>query len=371
MSVNLLIGETRTGLITATIPVTAASWTDVLNNSGSVNATVTADVVRDFDLRQKTHGARSFLAFERDGRIKAAGPIWSRPWDFGSATQAPSLNLGASGIWSLADKRVIYDKTTLPIPGGIKTFTGSLGGIAVSMIAYMLGDNLPYSNLPIVLPTPEAGGHVESFPRWELSRYGEQLRQLTQRATDAPDIRFTPRRRADDPRYIEWVMQVGTEAKPSLSQGGPDWVFDASAPKSPVLGISTDEDATQMAESVWATGNGTEEGMKMSTAADLTLLDLGWPLMEVDESHPTVEDSDLVVDYANSLLGRSNRPIEVYKVQVRAEAAAEVLPGDYCRVITKGDVWLGDMDKTMRIKQISGDLGDTVSLEMFPLAASL
>jgi hypothetical protein len=229
----------------------------------------------------------------------------------------------------------------------------------------------PYTNLPIVLPAVEAGDREESFPRWNLSRYGEQLRQLTQRAVDAPDIAFPARLRSDDPQYIEWVMQVGTEAFPQLSQGGPDWVFDASASKSPVRGISTDEDANDMAEQAYTTGNGSEADMLMATAASLELLDLGWPLTEADESHTTVEDNDILLGHADNLLARSSRPIEAYKVTVSADAAREVRAGDYCRVITKGDVWLGSMDKTMRVRQVTGGLGDEYLLEMFPTQAAL
>jgi hypothetical protein len=78
-----------------------------------------------------------------------------------------------------------------------------------------------------------------------------------------------------------------------------------------------------------------------------------------------------LLGHADNLLARSGRPVEVFKVSGAADAAREVQPGDYCRVITKGDPWLGDMDRTMRVKQVSGDLSDVLTLEMFPLAALL
>lgn len=364
---SLLVGETRTGRITATVPCTGKRWTATLNNSGSIDGvTIPGDVVEKYGLRQLTHGNRSFLAVERGGRIKQAGPIRSRSWDW----EKGELTLGAAGLWGLLDQRKVEDDATYP--SGLLTFSGvSLGGLAVSLVSHMVNHIPPYTNLPIVLPSVEVGDHEESFARWEVPNYGEQLRQITQRATDAPDIRFQPRRRADDPRYLEWVMEVGTLAQPSLFQGGPDWVFDSSAPRSPVRGISTDEDATQMAQQVWATGNGSEADMKLAVAGSLELLDLGWPLTEVDESHSTVDDYPTLIGHANNLLARSNRPIEVFKVSVSADAANEVQPGDYARVITKGDKWLGDMDRTMRVRQVSGDLSDTVMLEMFPMAGLL
>lgn len=366
---SLLIGEIRTGRITDTLTgvngPTGLRWSTVLNNSGSIDSvTIPEAVVTEFDLRQRTYGARNFLAVEVDGLIKQAGPIWSRTWDW----EKGELTLGAAGIWSLMDKRVIYDDAA---PGGVLTFTGSLGGIAVGMVSAMVSRIPPYTNLPIVLPAVEAGDRTESFARWELARYGEQLRQITQRATDAPDIRFTPRRSGSDPRYLEWVMEVGTVAVPSLSQAGPDWVFDTSAPKSSVRGISTDEDATQMAELTWATGNGTEADMKLATGQSVELVSLGWPLMEADESHPTVDDMTTLLGHANNLLARSARPVEVFKVQVSADAAREVQPGDYAQVITKGAPYLGDMNRRMRVKTVSGDLSDVVTLEMFPMAALL
>lgn len=372
VTTSLLIGETITGKITHTLTgrecPTGLRWTSVLNNSGSIDSvTIPEAVVRKYNLRQATHGARCFLAVEQDGRIKQAGPIWSRTWDW----EKGELTLGAAGLWSLMDKRVVYreDLTVINAP---VTLTGSLGGIAVGLVSQMVNHNPPFTNLPIVLPAVESGTNTETFQPWELSRYGEQLRQITRRATDAPDIRFQARRTAADIRKVEWVMEVGTATVPSLSQGGPDWVFDASAPKSSVRGISTDEDATGMATAVWVSGTGMEADMKRVRAFDDgTLLNNGWPFLEVDESHSTVDDYPTLTGHAKNLQRRSGRPIEVFKVQVSASAAAEVLPGDYCRVITKGDPWLGDMDRAMRVKSVSGDLSEVLTLEMFPLAALL
>lgn len=375
------VGEIMSGRITDTIPVTGLRWSDTLNGNGSIDSvTVAGSVVRDRNLRQKTYGGRCFLAVERDGRILQAGPIWSSSWNW----EQEVLTLGASGMWSLADRRIVHDDASFN-NGGILTFTGSLGGIAVGLISHMLNRTPPYTNLPIVLPAIESGSETEAFARWEMQRYGDALRKITQQAIDAPDIAFRARRRGDDPRFLEWLMMAGTVDAPSLSQGGPDWVFDTTLPKSPVLGISTDEDASQMGTFAWATGNGSEADMKMVTSVDpaLTLFNAGWPYIEVDESHPTVDDYPTLTGLAENLQVKVGRPVEVYKVQVSADYARDVRPGDYCQVITKAPVkqpdgswsaganWLGDMNRRMRVKTVSGDLSDVFTLDMFPLAALL
>lgn len=366
--VRVLYGEFKTGRVTGVLPATSVSWSAEQNAAGSIsNVSVPEDVARDLDLRQATHGWRNFLAVERDGRIVQAGPITSRTFDW----QSGAVTLGAAGIWAWMDHVFIrpagvvfpYQKFTYTLSG--KT----LGGIARGLVARLLASG--FTGVPIVLPADEAGDRTESWPVWQLSTYGEQLRQITQRAVNAPDIRFAPRRKAGDPRFLEWVMQVGTATAPALSQAGPDWVFDTTVARSPVLGISTDEDATSMAQQVWVTGNGMEEDQLMALRYDDTLLKLGWPLTEAEENHATVEEQDTLRGHADNLLARSARPIEVWRVTVKADAAREVMPGDYCQVITRGDVWVPDGQRRMRVQKISGDLGDTLTLDMYPMAGVL
>lgn len=370
VSVNVLVGELLTGRITATIDATGCRWADTLNAAGSVDGvTVTDDVIRGLDLRSISDGGRSFLAFERDNRIKQGGPIWSRPYDWESGV----VTLGAGGLWSYFDQRIVRPAGAVPPYQPLKFTVAdkSLGGIARALVERAIGEL--YGDVPVVLPADEAGIHTETFPLWKLLRTGEQLKQITQRATDAPDIRFQPRRRADDPRFIEWVMQVGTEAKPSLSQAGPDWVFDTTAPKTSVIGIAPDEDATQMASQAWVTGNGQEENILMAVDSDPTLLILGWPLLESDKSFSTVEEQATLDGHAANLVRQRARPVEVYKMVVQADAAKEVLPGDYVRLVTKrdgsvkGSAWVGDMDQRMRVWQVSGDMTDRVTLQMLAL----
>jgi hypothetical protein len=366
--IQVHVGEMLTGRITDTIPVTGMGWADTLNQPGSITSvTVPEDVVRAVKLRDRSQGMRAFLAVEVDGRIRQAGPITSRSWDWakGEAT------FGAQGVWGWLDRRLIRPAVLAsPMQKSVFTVSGkSLGGIARAIVERATAAT--YTGVPIVLPPDESGTRTESFLLRELPWAGEQLRQITQRATDAPDIAFRARRRADDPRFIEWVMLAGTEAKPYLSQGGPDWVFDTTAPRSPVLGIGTDEDPTVMAQQVWATGEGSEEDTLMSVRWDPTLLDLGWPLTEADEAYSTVNQQSTLDSHAAAALSRRARPVEVFKVSVHRSAAREVWPGDYCRVITKGDAWLGDMDRVMRVRTISGGLDDVITLEMFPMQAVL
>jgi hypothetical protein len=370
VTTTVLFGDLRTGRIRGEIDADTASWAQVLNGAGSVDQVAVADeVIRRLDLRRAAPAARSFLAFEVDDRIQEAGPIWSRSYDWENGRAV----LGASGLWSLFDYRKVIPvlATGQRVQGATTALSGAdLGELARALVAQAMthvgGD------LPVVLPTPRPGtAATETFPGWKLLDVGQQLTEFTQRETAAPDIAFRPRRRADDRRFIEWVMQTGTGTRPQLSQVGADWVYDTTARESPVLGIGTDEDATAMGMRAWVAGNGTEADMLIASAYDPTLVDAGWPLLEQEESRSSVELQTTLDGHAVNLRDRSARPIEVYKLAVHASAATEVAAGDYARVRTKDHPWLGTGAHRMRVQKKSGTLADRVVLDMYPLQAVL
>ena len=374
VNTRVLYGDLLTGRITGVLDATGVSWAQTLNDSGSIDGvTVPEHLVRSLNLRREAAAAKCFLAVEQDDVIREAGPIWSHLWDW----EKGQLTLGASGLWSYFDHRKVLPllngkpiaqvSTTIPTPG---TADGvQLGGIARQLVEQ--SRLYAYTKIPIVLPPYYTGGHTETFPGWKLLWIGDQLRELTQRESNAPDIRFRPRRRPDDPRFIEWVMEVGTESRSQLAQVGDDWVFDATAPRGPVLGISVDQDATVMGSWAFVIGNGTEKDMLISTAYDPTLNDLGYPLLEVEESRTTVEVKATLDGHAATLRDRSSRPVEMWNVHVHADAAREVMAGHYARVIFRDDAYLGSGEVYVRVKTISGNFSDTVVLDCFPVQAAL
>lgn len=370
VSTRLLYGELRTGKITGTLDATSASWEETTNDAGSIDGvTVTEDVVRAKDLRQSAAAARCFLAIEQDGRIREGGPIWTYDWDW----RKGRLTLGAAGLWSLWDYRFVLPllEASQRVQEATSTLTSSdLGGIARDLIAQAIA--WTGGDVPVVLPDPRPGSdHTETFPGYKLLRVGDQLRELTKREVGAPEIAFRPERDPADPTRIRWVMKVGTAERPQLSQVGADWRLDATPQRSPILGIGVKGNATGMGERAWLTGNGTEQGTLMATAYDPTLLARGYPLMEVTDSRPSVEVQETLDGHAQTELQQSARPIEVWQIAMRADGVQEMRAGDYARVITKGDAFLADGERRVRIKKLSGTLKETVNVDVYPLQAAV
>jgi hypothetical protein len=363
VTTTLLYGELRTGRITDTLAATSASWSIQLNDAGTVDqVTVPAAEVRAKQLRYGAAAGRTFLAVDVDGQIMEAGPIWSRAWDAKSQT----LTLGAAGLWSYYDHRKILPY--IPAGTAVQDVTTLLTGADLRSIACGLltqSKTLVASGLPVIIPDATAGTLTEEFPGWSLPTLGDVLREFTQRDTAAPDIRFRPRYTSDR-LGIEWVFEAGTADAPLLTQVGDDWVFDATTPRTPVLNIGTDEDATGMASQAWMTGNGTEAGTLIAGSYSGTLIAAGWPLLEVEEAQSSVEDQAVLQALARNLRDRSSRPIEVWNLEVQRAATVDVLPGHYAQVVPAlDDPWLPQGPTRMRVKGKSGDLSDTVTLDMY------
>jgi hypothetical protein len=372
MTTTLYFGDLRTGKVTDSLAVTGASWTQAINRAGQVDQiAVPGAEVAAKDLRTQCQAARSFVVADVDGVLQEGGPLWSRTWD--DATEV--LTLGAAGLWSLWDHRMV-----IPVlAAGQKVQAAStvvantsLGGIARALVAQAMTHT--GGAVPLVLPAAEAGTRTETFYGWQLPNLGDQLRQLTQRQAYAPDIRFRPRwKDGVAGLFVEWVMEVGTDARPLLTQVGDDWYLDASVPDSPVQRISTDEDATAMGSRGWVTGNGMEVDLLIGTAYDPSLIARGWPLLELEESRSTVTDQDTVNSYADALVARSSRPVEVWSVTVTGAAGRDILAGDYCRVTPRPtSPWLGKRGQAfMRVLKKSGSLADPVTLSMYDVAGAV
>lgn len=370
VTTRILFGELRTGRITGVLPVTAAAWSRVQNDAGTIDQVqVHRSIVAEMGLRTNAAAARCFLAVEQDDRIRQAGPIWKHSW----SRKQGRLVLGAAGLLSLFDHRKVLPVLAAGqrVQDVTTTFTGAdYGELARALVAQARSH--VGGELPIVLPAPRPGtARTETWPGWALADLGEQLRQFSTRADAAPDIRFTARRRVDDARFLEWVMETGTGAAPQLAQAGADWYFDTTVRDGAVLDVEVQQDATRMGMRGWITGNGSEKDTLIATHQDLTLVDAGYPLLEVDDAHSAVERQATLDGYAQGLVSAHARPVEVWKLTAHASAALEVLEGDYARVITKGDDYLPDGEHRMRIQKITGSLGDSVVLDMYPLQAVL
>ncbi|RLV54841.1 hypothetical protein D9V41_14725 [Aeromicrobium phragmitis] len=384
-----LFGHLRTGKITRTISMVGGQWTVVYDDTDTLTAKfplAALDAPRDVAewryVDADTAPARQFAVCEwvaPSGRLEqiAGGPIWTR----GHSDDTDEFTIGAGGLESIFDHRLVLPVLVAGMRPELQVVawqSAELGLIAKRLVETATA--MTGGELPIVLPSDaELGGpgaaHERNYPGYELGKVGERLRQLSE-VEDGPEIQFAPRRRADDPTYIEWVMRIGTKATSMmLTQTGRPWILDQRVPRSPVVAIGTDEAAGGLTTQAFAGGQGEGEGKPIEYVTSDFLTNLGYPVLQsVVGGTDTVSQRSTLRAHAGGFLAQHDRPIRTHTAKVAADAfwklAPGYRPGDWFQVRPReGHRFVGG-EQLMRSLQATGG-GDTVSVQMAPVKAAI
>lgn len=387
------VGDLRTGKITRPVDLVGGSWSVPLGEPGSIEGSYplralgTKQVEEGAkprplwpDARSDTTAGKAFLLVEYenaagDRSAIEAGPIWKR-----SCPEATGvLSLSAAGLGSYFDHRKV-----MKVLAGSEnaqdvstTFVGKQLGIIAKLLIQQSMEHVG-GNLPIVLPPDSdfagTGEDIEKvYPGYELAWIGDRLKQLSEDKR-GPEIQFVPRRRTDDPRYIEWVMRIGTEKTDMLlhQAGNPwPWTRDPNVPKSALRSIDVSSDATKMAFRQWGAGQGQAEGRPISKSDALDLVvRAGFPLLEGEVTSIDSEADDVTVQaYTDAAVAYSQRPIETLTATVSRDAfptVGQYRVGDWARfdIRNDGHIFLPDDRYDLRILSLSGGDSDAVTVQL-------
>lgn len=312
-----------------------------------------------------------------DETLLEGGPVWKLDADH----KTKVLKVGAAGLGSYFDHRKVMKVLAAgedpADPDPPPTYrAGQLGLIAKNLVE--LSQSHMGGHLPIVLPSDASlGGLVpegvearyeETYPGYELAWVGDKLKALSER-DGGPEIQFVPRRRTDDPRYIEWVMRIGTaDTKMMLTQFGKPWSWDTSVPRSDVRGISISADGTRMAFRQWAAGQGQAEGRPIAYNTAPELLDAGFPLLEGEVTAVDSEaEGSTLNEYVDQALAFSQRPIETWSATVSRDGrptVGQLRPGDWAKFVLRDHFFKPDGEYAMRILSMSGGDSETITLNL-------
>ncbi|WP_311208718.1 MULTISPECIES: hypothetical protein [unclassified Aeromicrobium] len=373
-----VVGDLRTGKINRTIDLPSGDWSTDIEDDGSLGGTADLSSREWRWSRADAAPGKCFLAVAYvDGfgaeHWKAGGPIWTAKFNDAAST----LTLGAAALSSYFDHRKVMPvlaASANPAKAHTNYETARLELIAKRLIedsrAHVGGD------LPIVFPTDEELGgegteRVRNYLGYELGWVGTRLRQLSE-VIGGPEFQFEPRRRADDPRFMEWYMRLGTaDSGMLLDQGAGEWVFDRSVPKSPITDIDVDIDGSVVSFRSWAPGQGEGEGRPIVYEQDLSrVTGEGWALLESEVSSlDTVSVESTLRGHARTDLAARAKPIETWTLKVDRDAEPHVgryRAGDWCVVRVRDHIYIPDGDYGMRIVAIGARGTDPVEVSMAP-----
>jgi hypothetical protein len=366
---RLYAADTRTGRIGWELPFTELSWNNPLNEAGTLRATL---VIENALERFHEQGARDprqvfrevltgpyrfSLVLAWGNQAVFAGPYLpsTNPGD------RPTVDIGAGELLRMMDKRVLADlQETVQLgptsPGGIiKGIIDKATENQAPEIWWRQGRELP---ITCTNPPPASGAVTRVYYWYDTVKASEALEAYSAEE-DAPDYRLDPYLvTGADGLYVKWELRIGN---PSLGSAQNAWIFDDSSTI-----ITQEIDAGRMASMWFVPGSGQDEEKLIAWWINEAVINRGFPALEdVDGSHSSIADYEVLSIIGSSLLDRYIDPIDQWTVRAPADAVPSL--GSY-RV---GDAMRLDIRKhpviepgvyLRRITEISGDASPWVSI---------
>jgi hypothetical protein len=370
--VSIYAGDLLTGQISIKLPAIDCSWAAEHRADGNVGAKVklVGEVLDRFpNIVDQVAPWRCFLAaITDDGAVLQAGPIL--PHKYSDATGELNLSaLGMRGIFARRFLMPVLASGANPAKAVMTWSNLSLGTIAKRMVQLAMSHD--GGALPIDLPPDQAGTNTRTFYGYELGRLSQRLQQIED-VEGGPDLAFEPYLTGDELDIIRWRMRAGTTQAPELTQDGDDHEWDRTTKQTSIVTLDVDNDADEMGDRAWTTGQGSETQLLMSLYQDRSLRSQGYPLLEVDETRSSVSRISTLNEHTRALLRRSGRPWQLWRMVVRADAKPVLgtyRVGDWVRVhVGPNHPYIkarAGYHRT-RIMAISGSFADTVTLVLAP-----
>lgn len=369
MAVRAFLFETRGGKLLGEVEPAAVSWSENANQAETVTSV--------FDLTS-TEGERNWrsdgtpwkhsLALDVNGRL-LGGPILPHNFD----SPAGTTRIVARGGRTLFATRSILPFAAMPprsflLPSGEpdEELDSTWSGFDLGTIAKKIGQQactFPGTDYPIVWPEDRAGTHERTYAAVDRKKVEAAWSDLS-RVENGPDIRLRLEWNGDD--RFQWRFETGTQEQPRLQ--GTDIISWDVAQSS---GLQVTLDPSLMGSLAWSQGGRSLDKVLIRGLYDPTLIDRGFPFLELDSdaSVNTVEDATLD-SWNTETLRTAGKPWEFWSFKVPADKSPfpyEYGPGSLINVHVSKDTpvrggYVPPGTYTRRIASLSGDLTDWITI---------
>lgn len=309
---------TRTGQILGELPLAAdPAWMQMINNPGSWTVQVPiggTGISRDKFLEWAEQEWKISVAIcygtgSANDLIFQAGPIIT--WNAVSESP-PIAQIGGPGMWGMLNRRgqILAGWNGASIGSGADTSYGptSYQGVAVGII----NNAVARDTLPIDVPAAISGTVTMPYFGYDFATSGQRLTELATTIAGGPDILFAP--------YFSGSSTIRHQAligNPSFGNPSTPLYFDYPGNISSIL---PSRDASKMATTFYAKGNGMEYAAIFGAFTDSFLTAQGWPLLDyMDTSQSSVTSVPQLASIAQSDDALYGRSLETWVARVRME----------------------------------------------------
>jgi len=351
-----------TGAHVRRLDFSALSWSESINEEGSMSATVVDDGSIDPDVCLRAYGT-ILAAIDEDNTVRHAGYIKQWTYSKGDGTYTVSagggstilakrlvLNHALAAAWK--DGTVIIDDDNPP-GNWVLTANGSYSDLIRALIV----ETEKWGSLPITPATATGGNKTRTWDSWDLATVADRI-------SDIGDLDAGPEWRFDPQLSSGWVL---TFKQVTSADGGEiidnKWVWNALVPSSGVVLGDEDADGSDMAGACYMTGGKDDDTLLIAHNIGTALTSAGWPLLQVaDTSHSTVSVLATLQAYAAATVAAGDGAQG--SVALTVPESAQVHVGDWA------DVRYGDDEadvlalKVTDVKVAAGDKTQTLGCRM-------
>lgn len=339
------------------------TWERVLNGGGAGRATYElGDREKYFEVVNfaTTTPLAKTLVLSWEDHAVYAGVIQGREYD----RVTRRLTINHRDIWSLFPGWPLATTNGRSVNMGDHSLPGNGGTLSLASLAkhVMLAaqNAMPAGRrMPIDTPPDAAGPHRLPLNGYGLPTVRDELQKLMDR-NGGPDVDMQPF--WDELGQLRYQMRAG-----SLTAGS--WEWNTIAEDSGVNGLSYSDDASKVANRVFAIGEGQERDMKLRTASSGSAT---YPMLGREVSHKSENDIGVLDSRADEYLRTYAAPTQQRKFTVPVDGDPDVVAlrlGGTARYWVDGDEFMPTGWYQDRVVQFSGDLSNSVALGLQQIGA--
>jgi len=303
-SYRYLFADLATNAILAELPLTGVNFTQQLNTAGTFTGQLLLSGVNAASLNvlNATLPNKCVIYVDRNGQLIWGGVISSREYN----SQSQLLKLTAREFLSYFESRIISQTVSFTAVDQLQ--------IAQQLISNAMG--VPYGNIGLLYNQDAGSTNVSgvtvtrTYYNYEMKTVLSAIQDLAKQ-TQGFDFEIsvyydgsgTPARSFNTyfPKSGDTYSSTSTTI-PVFELGGNISVYDYA------------EDGSKTANTIYATGAGSNESELIATATDSTKFAAGWALLETTTSYSDVTDTTLLSGLATSQVNAVSYPPITLKI---------------------------------------------------------
>jgi len=348
-----LLADLLSNQVIAELDLTGVSFTQQLNSAGTLSATL---LLSGQDSAENAMSAtipgRTALYVDRDGVIVWGGIVWHR--DYNSSSQ--HINLTAREFESYFERRrivstaVYFNTDQLAIARGLintaqSATNGNIGvivgsetsGINATRIFYGYEQKTVWESILDLANAGNGSGGSAGFDVSIDCAYG-------------------------DSNNITKTLKLGYPRSGNIYSASSTTTPVFEFPAGNVIEYEYPEDASLVANTIYATGAGSSDAKLIYSATDSTKISAGWPLLEDSVSYTDIIDGSIIQGLAAGRVSAVSYPPTTLKLTANPSTDpvfGSYKVGDDARIRIFDDRFVNGLDAVYRIVALTLTPGET------------